>query len=262
MATGDKRPVVMEADMAKANGLATLGSDGILALAQRPTVSGIKSDDGSKTLDELLSGKAPAGYGYGELPRQFIYTDDTDGSKFEAGIQSFITGMPTSRQYLIAFQSYPFIDTASFHGTIVRTGSAVTLQGTDYYGTSIQRVYDDSSGWKPWEWVNPPMRPNVEYRTTERYLGKPVYKKLVSLGKVVAGNNSILGFVTDLGAIYFKSISVHLGPVATPLFAENSLSGWFSAYITTISDDLNFYVGGGFANYDAYAFAEYIKELI
>ena len=31
----------------------------------------------------------------------------------------------------------------------------------------------------PWEWVNPPLAPGVEYRTTERYLGNPVYKKLL-----------------------------------------------------------------------------------
>lgn len=29
--------------------------------------------------------------------------------------------------------------------------------------------------WQPWEWVNPPMVPGVEYRTTKRHNGKPVY---------------------------------------------------------------------------------------
>ena len=31
--------------------------------------------------------------------------------------------------------------------------------------------------WSEWEWVNPPMELGVEYRTTERMSGKPVYKK-------------------------------------------------------------------------------------
>ena len=35
----------------------------------------------------------------------------------------------------------------------------------------IQRLRTEA----PWEWVNPPMKLGVEYRTTERYLGKPVY---------------------------------------------------------------------------------------
>lgn len=29
--------------------------------------------------------------------------------------------------------------------------------------------------WQPWEYVNPPMLDGVEYRTTERFRGKPVY---------------------------------------------------------------------------------------
>lgn len=36
--------------------------------------------------------------------------------------------------------------------------------------------------WGPWEWVNPPMELGVEYRTTERHQGKPVYVKLVNFG--------------------------------------------------------------------------------
>lgn len=34
------------------------------------------------------------------------------------------------------------------------------------------------------EWDNPPMALNVEYRTTERHLGKPVYVKLIDLGNL------------------------------------------------------------------------------
>lgn len=36
----------------------------------------------------------------------------------------------------------------------------------------------NSSNASPWEWVNPPMRLNVEYRTTERYEDEAVYVKL------------------------------------------------------------------------------------
>lgn len=40
--------------------------------------------------------------------------------------------------------------------------------------------------WQPWEYVNPPMDLGVEYRTTERYLGKPVYVKVVDCGSCPA----------------------------------------------------------------------------
>lgn len=42
--------------------------------------------------------------------------------------------------------------------------------------------------WMPFEWVNPPLIAGIEYRTVERYQGKPVYAKLVDLGAMP--NNS------------------------------------------------------------------------
>nr|DAR49809.1 MAG TPA: hypothetical protein [Caudoviricetes sp.] len=38
--------------------------------------------------------------------------------------------------------------------------------------------------WAEWEWINPPMQLGVEYRTTGRYLGRPVYCKLVDFGNL------------------------------------------------------------------------------
>lgn len=38
--------------------------------------------------------------------------------------------------------------------------------------------YDSPGTWDPLEYFDPPMAVGVEYRTTERYQGKPVYKKL------------------------------------------------------------------------------------
>lgn len=42
------------------------------------------------------------------------------------------------------------------------------LTGTDY--------------WQPWDWVDPPMSVDVEYRTTERWYGRPVFIQLVDCG--------------------------------------------------------------------------------
>ena len=48
--------------------------------------------------------------------------------------------------------------------------------------------------WYPWEWVNPPMEVGVEYRTTERYKGKPVYTQLMNFG-----NSPAKGTVKTVG---------------------------------------------------------------
>lgn len=41
---------------------------------------------------------------------------------------------------------------------------------------------DGGATWSEWEYENPPITPGEEYRTTERYLGKPVYVKLFNFG--------------------------------------------------------------------------------
>lgn len=66
----------------------------------------------------------------------------------------------------------------------------------EYYflhgATIIRREYaynsvTDETEWTEWQFVNPPMELGVEYRTTQRWNGKPLYKKLVSLGSVSNG---------------------------------------------------------------------------
>lgn len=62
-------------------------------------------------------------------------------------------------------------------------------------GYAVQTIYSDTfvatakrfligTVWKSWEWVNPPMILGTEYRTTERYLGKPVYVQVVDFGQL------------------------------------------------------------------------------
>ena len=53
-----------------------------------------------------------------------------------------------------------------------------TVESTDYPGC-YYRMVDGVV-----EWINPPMSLGVEYRTTERYTGKPVYIKLVDFGSL------------------------------------------------------------------------------
>ena len=68
-------------------------------------------------------------------------------------------------------------------------------------GAQIKRV-NIASEWQPWEWLNPPMLLGIEYRTTERYLGKPVYVKLVDCGTLPAqGTHKDLVFSSDVNSI-------------------------------------------------------------
>ena len=76
--------------------------------------------------------------------------------------------------------------------TAANYSNAVIVQKAWYYnyGKVIECMrlgwldvsVDRGGGWQPWEYVNPPLQLGTEYRTTERYLGKPVYVKTVDTG--------------------------------------------------------------------------------
>ena len=56
------------------------------------------------------------------------------------------------------------------------------LINTTVYRHCVRLVYPN--GGTPWEWENPPLINNVEYRTTERHIGKNVYAKSLSYGEL------------------------------------------------------------------------------
>ena len=81
--------------------------------------------------------------------------------------------------------------------------SATALQLAAYvsgevYGAREKRL----NVWGDWEHTNPPMELGIEYRTTERYLGKPVYIKLFDCGTIPAqGTHKDLVFSPDVDSI-------------------------------------------------------------
>lgn len=46
--------------------------------------------------------------------------------------------------------------------------------------------------WAEWEWVNPPIALGVEYRTTERYLNKPVYTMAFPFGALPNASDKVV----------------------------------------------------------------------
>ena len=99
--------------------------------------------------------------------------------------------------YAITEGGLYYIDSNTLNKPEYVTGSAslfvqpiATTNGTDIYltlksGANIVHCYYSSfaKAWQPWEWENPPMETVwTEYRTTERFRGKPVYTTMVGLG--------------------------------------------------------------------------------
>lgn len=66
------------------------------------------------------------------------------------------------------------------------------VQAISYNGSTPSVLYiRKATAWGAWEWENPPMQTGIEYRTTERFMGNPVYRSVVNIGYVSKGDNVI-----------------------------------------------------------------------
>jgi len=79
-------------------------------------------------------------------------------------------------------------------------GVAPAIESTDYPGCYYRTVGDEL------EWLNPPMQQGVEYRTTERIHGYPVYTQLFKINSGVIGDGET-EILDDLGVdgLVFRS---------------------------------------------------------
>lgn len=126
---------------------------------------------------------APAGYGLGEVaPSSLIQTTAALDAAKATGWYRFY-----------GYESGSYWNIGGYiSGLIEVKGSRTATDGIRQYfypdgcNAYLVRMMADGA-WSKWEWVNPPMIAGQEYRTTERWNGKPLYKKLVSLGSVSNG---------------------------------------------------------------------------
>ena len=142
-----------------------------------------------------LSNKAPAGYGFGDA-LQSIETTSAEESyeTFCAKLDAVLDEMPDRTAKLV--RAYP----PAVYGNAGTTVSLLYKGDANYavlsnIGSSdvglcgwrmIKLRYPSSSSpsvWMPFEWEHPPMKIGVEYRTLERYNGKPVYAKAINFGQ-------------------------------------------------------------------------------
>lgn len=132
-------------------------------------------------IDQLLSDTAPSGYGSGERPKVIT---DPDTWRLNGEFNFWASG--NAENTIEGFQ-------AGIIKYRLQNEQQVSGSGTqDFFPSNtsyhLRREYKGGV-WYPWEWLNPPMQLGVEYRTTERYLGKPVYTKCVNFSGLP--NNTI-----------------------------------------------------------------------
>ena len=147
------------------------------------TVAGQAAD--AKAVGEALGGKAPTGYGIGEnLTNSLSSAAGVDtfvvgGFKryYDAGYTSGVAGLPDGHDFLVCnLGSSPYF----LQMAVARTGTLLMVR------------HHRMGAWGEWEWVNPPMTLGQEYRTTERWNGKPVYTKIINAGQLPSSAQKIV----------------------------------------------------------------------
>ena len=131
--------------------------------------------------------------------------------------------------------------------TAQQIDDGIGFESTDYPGC-YYRTVDGAV-----EWLNPPMVVGTEYRTTERFMGKPVYVKLVDFGPGANNTEKSVehgasnAIVIDYGG-YAKSGNSAL---SVPWISHSTLS--VSSTVIVMDADANY------SGYNVYVWIKYYK---
>lgn len=139
-------------------------------------------------------GAAPKGLGIGENIYTLPALDDIN-LQHPTGwyhINTSTSNLPTGE-----FAAY--MRGALFVMLVQRTHQQIFYSRMSPYPIFVRTGRGSSSSieWEPWEWVSPYLNVGVEYRTTERYMGKPVYVQLVNFGYLPNNSSASVSIADD-----------------------------------------------------------------
>ena len=171
----------------------------------------VSGEPEAETVAAALSNKAPAGYGFGDAIQEIATTSAEESYEtYCAKVDAVLDEMPDKTAKLV--RAYP----PAVYGKAGTTVSLLYKSDANYAVLSnigsadpalcgwrmikLKKSSSDPSAWQPFEWEHPPMQIGVEYRTTERYNSKPVYKKAINTGALSAGTSkSVAHGVQNIG---------------------------------------------------------------
>ena len=171
----------------------------------------VSGEPEAETVAAALSNKAPAGYGFGDAIQEIATTSAEESYEtYCAKVDAVLDEMPDKTAKLV--RAYP----PAVYGKAGTTVSLLYKSDANYVVLSnigsadtalcgwrmikLKKSSSDPSAWQPFEWEHPPMQIGVEYRTTERYNSKPVYKKAINTGALSAGTSkSVAHGVQNIG---------------------------------------------------------------
>lgn len=181
---------------------------------------------------------APAGYGLGEQSA----TAQNWNTQGRNGFYREKTNGPDGTNMWYG------ITCSSFNGEA--TNIAFNPSDT---GSTMALRHNQRNKTPEWEYVNPPMIEEEEYRTTERYLGKPVYAKIVNFGNLSnAGFKSVSHGTNISKAIRYEIIAKNSGYM---LKGHKDI-----AYVAIERDNIALSTTNNMSGYDVYFAIWYTKD--
>ena len=164
----------------------------------------VSGEPEAETVAAALSNKAPAGFGFGDAVQSIETT--SAGESYEtycAKVDAVLDGMPDKTAKLVLAYPPAVYGKAGTTISLLYKGDAnyavlsnIGSADTALCGWRMFKLrYPSSSSpavWMPFEWENPPMKIGVEYRTTERYDGKPVFVMAVNGGAFPDNSSKII----------------------------------------------------------------------
>ena len=164
----------------------------------------VSGEPKAETVAAALSNKAPGGFGFGDAIQEIVTTSAEESYEtYCAKVDAVLDAMPDKTAKLV--RAYP----PAVYGNAGTTISLLYKSDANYAVLSnigsadaglcgwrmFKQRYPSSSSpavWMPFEWENPPMKIGVEYRTTERYDGKPVFVMAVNGGAFPDNSSKII----------------------------------------------------------------------
>lgn len=243
-AAASARSAQTEADRAK--------SEADRAMEKDPTVPAWAKQPAKPSYTASEVGAAPAGFGLGTVSAPLISTEEELDLTNKSGF------------YRVSISGKNWGGVLSNGGSLVvnsvvdgRTCQTVYLQASN----TVVRRYCYNSVWNEWEIENPPMQLGVEYRTTERFNGKPVYVVAMDLGILPTSGDKDVYYSVSLKCENIVSYDVIIsnhsyGARSLPTFASD---GSIMAYAWSLNATIRITVLKDMSGYNGRALVKYVK---
>lgn len=169
-------------------------------------------------------GAAPAGYGYGgEIPNLITASSDQE---LNTKLDGLLAGMPnfSARNVRITHNGNQIVNgvfgmggQGTLYGTLYKhSNDYAILSVYSYLGSQFSMT--KNSKWGEVEWVNPVVKMGGEYRTTEKYNGKPIYTSMIDGGKCPASTTRTVRHNFKIDQIIKQSGWINYFGVVLPYF--------------------------------------------